>query len=182
MDDLDAAGRIYTFLYKVEGLVLCIEGGGSSPLERIAGALLSGISSVSGAVSSIAPTARAPRRSPPTCATSASRPSTPLLRLVHAAGFELTMKLEPYGAHDELLAALEGRRSPGVRTTAPRKTCRAVAVPVPIAPGRASARRGYELLAQLVSARVLVVAPFPALACSSTMAAAGSFRGCVCAE
>jgi uncharacterized protein len=33
-----------------------------------------------------------------------------LLRLLHAAGFELTMKLEPHDPHDEVLAALEQRR------------------------------------------------------------------------
>jgi transcriptional regulator with XRE-family HTH domain len=34
-----------------------------------------------------------------------------LLRLLHAAGFELTMKLEPYDPHDEVLEALESKRS-----------------------------------------------------------------------
>jgi hypothetical protein len=35
-----------------------------------------------------------------------------LLRLVHAAGFELRMNLEPYDPHDDVLAALEtGRKS-----------------------------------------------------------------------
>jgi transcriptional regulator with XRE-family HTH domain len=38
-----------------------------------------------------------------------------LLKLLHAAGFELTMKLEPYDAHDELLEVLEGKRSPSER-------------------------------------------------------------------
>jgi len=35
-----------------------------------------------------------------------------LMRLVNAAGFELTMKLEPLDAHDEVLANLESARSP----------------------------------------------------------------------
>ncbi len=34
-----------------------------------------------------------------------------LLRLLHAAGFELTMKLEPLDPHDEVLASLEHKRS-----------------------------------------------------------------------
>lgn len=34
-----------------------------------------------------------------------------LLGLLHAAGFELSMKLEPYDPHDEILLALERRRS-----------------------------------------------------------------------
>lgn len=38
-----------------------------------------------------------------------------LLRLVHAAGFELRMRLEPYDPHDEVLAGLEARRSPSER-------------------------------------------------------------------
>jgi transcriptional regulator with XRE-family HTH domain len=38
-----------------------------------------------------------------------------LLKLLHAAGFELTMKLEPYDAHDELLEVLESKRSPSER-------------------------------------------------------------------
>jgi transcriptional regulator with XRE-family HTH domain len=38
-----------------------------------------------------------------------------LLKLLHAAGFELTMKLEPYDAHDEVLETLESRRSPSER-------------------------------------------------------------------
>jgi transcriptional regulator with XRE-family HTH domain len=38
-----------------------------------------------------------------------------LLRLLNAAGFELTMKLEPRDAHDEVLAHLEGARSTGER-------------------------------------------------------------------
>jgi transcriptional regulator with XRE-family HTH domain len=38
-----------------------------------------------------------------------------LLKLLHAAGFELTMKLEPYDSHDEVLEALESKRSPSER-------------------------------------------------------------------
>jgi transcriptional regulator with XRE-family HTH domain len=38
-----------------------------------------------------------------------------LLRLLHAAGFELTRKLAPRDAHDELLAALEDCRSASER-------------------------------------------------------------------
>ena len=38
-----------------------------------------------------------------------------LLKLLHAAGFELTMQLEPYDRHDEVLGALESRRSPSER-------------------------------------------------------------------
>lgn len=38
-----------------------------------------------------------------------------LLRLLRAAGFELTMKLEPHDPHDEVLAALERQRSAGER-------------------------------------------------------------------
>jgi transcriptional regulator with XRE-family HTH domain len=34
-----------------------------------------------------------------------------LLRLLHAAGFELTMELEPHDPHDDVLAALEDTRS-----------------------------------------------------------------------
>jgi transcriptional regulator with XRE-family HTH domain len=34
-----------------------------------------------------------------------------LLRLLHAAGFELSMRLEPFDRHDEVLEALEGERS-----------------------------------------------------------------------
>jgi len=34
-----------------------------------------------------------------------------LLRLVHAAGFELTMQLEPRDPHDEILASLERART-----------------------------------------------------------------------
>jgi transcriptional regulator with XRE-family HTH domain len=38
-----------------------------------------------------------------------------LLKLLHAAGFELTMKLEPYETHDELLEAMERERCPRER-------------------------------------------------------------------
>ena len=38
-----------------------------------------------------------------------------LLKLLHAAGFELTMKLEPYETHDELLEAMERERGPRER-------------------------------------------------------------------
>jgi transcriptional regulator with XRE-family HTH domain len=38
-----------------------------------------------------------------------------LLRLLTAAGFELTMKLEPRDAHDEVLAHLESTRSASER-------------------------------------------------------------------
>jgi transcriptional regulator with XRE-family HTH domain len=34
-----------------------------------------------------------------------------LLRLLHAAGFELTMKLEPHDPHDDVLVQLERKRS-----------------------------------------------------------------------
>lgn len=44
-----------------------------------------------------------------------------LLKLIHAAGFELTMKLEPYDAHDDLLAALESKRSPSERNRRDRQ-------------------------------------------------------------
>jgi transcriptional regulator with XRE-family HTH domain len=44
-----------------------------------------------------------------------------LLKLLHAAGFELTMKLEPYDAHDELLKDLEGKRSASERRTRDRQ-------------------------------------------------------------
>jgi uncharacterized protein len=44
------------------------------------------------------------------------QPSLPtLLRLLHAAGFELTMKLEPRDDHDEVLAHLEARRTASER-------------------------------------------------------------------
>src|ERR1700756_5264954 len=36
---------------------------------------------------------------------------TTLMKLLSAAGFELTMKLEPLDAHDEVLAQLESARS-----------------------------------------------------------------------
>jgi transcriptional regulator with XRE-family HTH domain len=40
------------------------------------------------------------------------QPTLPtLLRLLHAAGFELNMRLEPYDRHDEVLDALERSRS-----------------------------------------------------------------------
>jgi transcriptional regulator with XRE-family HTH domain len=38
-----------------------------------------------------------------------------LLGLLHAAGFDLTMKLEPRDLHDEVLAALERERSASER-------------------------------------------------------------------
>lgn len=38
-----------------------------------------------------------------------------LLKLLHAAGFELGMRLEPYDRHDELLRRLETPRSPSDR-------------------------------------------------------------------
>jgi transcriptional regulator with XRE-family HTH domain len=38
-----------------------------------------------------------------------------LLRLVNAAGFELTMRLEPRDAHDQVLARLESTRSASER-------------------------------------------------------------------
>jgi transcriptional regulator with XRE-family HTH domain len=38
-----------------------------------------------------------------------------LLRLLHAAGFELTMKLEPRDLHDDVLASLEHGRSQSER-------------------------------------------------------------------
>jgi len=38
-----------------------------------------------------------------------------LLKLLHAAGFELMMQLAPRDDHDETLAALEDRRSAGER-------------------------------------------------------------------
>jgi transcriptional regulator with XRE-family HTH domain len=38
-----------------------------------------------------------------------------LLRLLHAAGFELRMTLEPHDFHDERLAALDSKRSPSER-------------------------------------------------------------------
>jgi transcriptional regulator with XRE-family HTH domain len=41
---------------------------------------------------------------------------TTLLRLLHAAGFELRMALEPYDPHDDVLAGLEAVRHPSERT------------------------------------------------------------------
>jgi transcriptional regulator with XRE-family HTH domain len=38
-----------------------------------------------------------------------------LLKLLHAAGFELTMSLTPHDPHDEVLASLEDRRSAAER-------------------------------------------------------------------
>jgi transcriptional regulator with XRE-family HTH domain len=38
-----------------------------------------------------------------------------LLKLIHAAGFELRMNLEPYDRHDEILDTLESKRSPDER-------------------------------------------------------------------
>jgi uncharacterized protein len=38
-----------------------------------------------------------------------------LMRLLNAAGFELTMKLEPRDPHDDILAYLESRRSASER-------------------------------------------------------------------
>jgi transcriptional regulator with XRE-family HTH domain len=38
-----------------------------------------------------------------------------LLKLLHAAGFELTMQLAPHDRHDEVLDALESRRSTSER-------------------------------------------------------------------
>jgi transcriptional regulator with XRE-family HTH domain len=38
-----------------------------------------------------------------------------LLKLLHAAGFELTMQLEPYDRHDDVLDALERQRSASER-------------------------------------------------------------------
>ncbi|MHB8465074.1 MAG: helix-turn-helix transcriptional regulator [Acidimicrobiales bacterium] len=40
---------------------------------------------------------------------------TTLLRLLHAAGFELRMVLEPYDPHDDVLAGLEAVRQPAER-------------------------------------------------------------------
>jgi uncharacterized protein len=45
-----------------------------------------------------------------------------LLRLLHAAGFELTLKLEPRDPHDEVLAKLEQRRSASERRRRDRQT------------------------------------------------------------
>lgn len=46
---------------------------------------------------------------------------TTLLRLLHAAGFELRMTLEPYDAHDDVLAALEEARHPTERSRRDRQ-------------------------------------------------------------
>jgi transcriptional regulator with XRE-family HTH domain len=46
---------------------------------------------------------------------------TTLLGLLHAAGFELTMKLEPYERHDEVLGSLERNRSPSERRARDRQ-------------------------------------------------------------
>jgi transcriptional regulator with XRE-family HTH domain len=46
---------------------------------------------------------------------------TTLLRLLHAAGFELRMTLEPYDAHDDVLAGLEAGRHPTERTRRDRQ-------------------------------------------------------------
>jgi transcriptional regulator with XRE-family HTH domain len=44
------------------------------------------------------------------------QPTIPtLMRLLKAAGFDLSMRLVPSDAHDELLAALDSRRSSGER-------------------------------------------------------------------
>jgi transcriptional regulator with XRE-family HTH domain len=44
-----------------------------------------------------------------------------LLRLLHAAGFELRMALEPLDEHDEVLAKLERRRTPSERARRDRQ-------------------------------------------------------------
>jgi transcriptional regulator with XRE-family HTH domain len=44
-----------------------------------------------------------------------------LLKLVHAAGFELRMKLEPYETHDDVLETLERKRSERERTRRDRQ-------------------------------------------------------------
>ncbi len=46
---------------------------------------------------------------------------TTLLRLVHAAGFELRIKLEPYDSHDDVLARLDASRHPIERTRRDRQ-------------------------------------------------------------
>ncbi|HTQ69806.1 MAG TPA: helix-turn-helix transcriptional regulator [Solirubrobacteraceae bacterium] len=46
---------------------------------------------------------------------------TTLLKLLHAAGFELTMKLTPRDDHDDTLAALEARRGPDERANRNRQ-------------------------------------------------------------
>lgn len=45
-----------------------------------------------------------------------------LLRLIHAAGFELRMHLEPYDRHDEILETLERERSRDERRRRDRQT------------------------------------------------------------
>lgn len=44
-----------------------------------------------------------------------------LLGLLHAAGFELNMRLEPHDPHDEILRALEHKRGPRERTRRDRQ-------------------------------------------------------------
>jgi transcriptional regulator with XRE-family HTH domain len=44
-----------------------------------------------------------------------------LLRLLHAAGFDLRMRLEPYDPHDDVLAALEEARTPRERVRRDRQ-------------------------------------------------------------
>jgi transcriptional regulator with XRE-family HTH domain len=44
-----------------------------------------------------------------------------LLGLLHAAGFELSMRLEPRDPHDEVLLALEHRRGPSERARRDRQ-------------------------------------------------------------
>jgi len=44
-----------------------------------------------------------------------------LLRLLHAAGFDLRMRLEPYDPHDDVLAALEEARTPRERARRDRQ-------------------------------------------------------------
>lgn len=44
-----------------------------------------------------------------------------LLKLLHAAGFELTMQLAPRDDHDDSLAVLESRRSPRERNRRDRQ-------------------------------------------------------------
>lgn len=46
---------------------------------------------------------------------------TTLLRLLHAAGFELTMKLEPFDPHDDVLVGLEAGRPAGERARRDRQ-------------------------------------------------------------
>jgi transcriptional regulator with XRE-family HTH domain len=47
---------------------------------------------------------------------------TTLLRLLNAAGFELTMKLAPHDPHDEVLAALEKARNASEQRRRDRQT------------------------------------------------------------